>query len=111
MSVRSFNANVSTFKYDAARAVLRGLKLNGMEILKKAKSSHGSDCSLSCTSDDAPIGRCRCMRVYRLRVLRSGDWLLLMGDAAEGYKVQLQGPYHHGTELSYGGGFWNRVSL
>ena len=78
-------------------------------IVAKARSEHGSDCPGECAGK--PMGRCRCMRVLRLRVDGSGDWLLVFGDCQEGKKVQLQGPYHEDTELSYGGGFWCKVNV
>ena len=113
--VAAFNARHSTFKYDEARSMLHVLKAWGMRVLKSARSAHGSDCNEQCMlgNGTAPsrIAGCRCIRVYRLRVEGSGDWLLLFGDMQEGYKVQLQGPYHHDTPLSYGGGFWCKVSL
>jgi len=94
---------------EAARAVLRGFKLAGCEIVKRERSAHGSDCSCAPDHQNGPMGQCRCLRVMRLRVPSAGDWLLIFGDCTESQTVRLQGPYNRETVLSYGGGFWNRV--
>ena len=104
-------AVVCELRDDAARQVLRGLKLAGAEIISRKRSPHGSDCDCSPEHVNGPMGHCRCLRVFRLRVPRGGDWLLLFGDIQEGGKVRLQGPYQTETPLSYGGGFWERVDL
>ena len=97
----------------AARQVLRGLHIAGMEIVGRARSMHNSDCSSSCEGQTEPhsILRCRCIRVLRLRVHSAGDWLLLFGDRQENQIVQLQGPYDKDAKLSYGGGFWHKVEV
>lgn len=116
--VRAFNArNVRTYKRDGedstrdARAILRGLHARGMRILAHKRSPHGSDCDCREEHLEGPMGSCRCVRVLRARVDGSGDWLLVWGDLAEGGAFQLQGPYHHDSALSYGGGFWKWVTL
>ncbi len=99
---------------DAARQVLRGFARAGVEIVGRARSPHGSDCSSSCEDgSNRTIGQCRCMRVMRLRVKRT-DWLLVFGDRVESMgavTVRLQGPYEASVPLAYGGGFWNKVEV
>jgi hypothetical protein len=110
--VALFNRRMRVYKGELAREALRGLKrAGGLRILVKARSPHGSDCHAACGPYSAPASECRCIRALRLRGDGSGDWLLLIGDHAEGGIVQLQGPYHHDTALSYGGGFWCMVRL
>lgn len=99
------------FNGDDARAILRGFKLDGAKIIGSARSAHGSDCSCRAEHLTGPMGRCRCIRVLRLRVPGSGDWLLVFGDCAESMTVRLQGPYTYDAALSYGGGFWTKVTL
>lgn len=105
------NAAACEFREDAARQVLRGLKLGGAEVVSRARSPHGSDCPCAEGHTSGPMGQCRCVRVVRLRVPRAGDWLLVFGDCAEGRTVRLQGPYSESTALGYGGGFWTRVQV
>lgn len=110
---------VCELRNEAARTVLRGLNAAGLEIVGKARSPHGSDCS--CDAEHGmvreygyqafPMGQCRCLRVMRLRVHRGGDWLLIFGDCQEGKTVRLQGPYTPDTPLHYGGGFWEAVEV
>lgn len=95
----------------AARQVLRGLKLAGIEIVSRARSAHGSDCACDDAHTSGPMGHCRCLRVMRLRVRRGGDWLLVFGDCQESQTVRLLGPYTEATPLHYGGGFWNAVTV
>jgi hypothetical protein len=99
------------FVGDAARHILRGFKLAGIEVVGRARSAHGSDCDCRAEHLSGPMGSCRCIRVVRLRVSGSGDWLLVFGDMAESNTVRLQGPYTYDAALSYGGGFWVKVSL
>lgn len=96
---------------DAARAVLRGLRLAGAAIVARARSPHGSDCDCRDEHLSGPMGQCRCVRVLRLRLPSGGDWLLSFGDCAESRSLRLQGPYTEATALGYGGGFWTRVDV
>jgi hypothetical protein len=96
---------------DAARTVLRGLRLAGASIVVQRRSHHASDCGHEIRGMCERMGDCRCLRVARLRVPRAGDWLLLFGDCAEGPTVRLQGPYTAETPLTYGGGFWAKVEV
>ena len=103
---------------DAARAVLRGLRVAGSRIIRRARSPHGSDCSSDChDGTNKAIGQCRCLRVMRVRVPNAQygggttDWLLIFGDQNEGRTVRLHGPFTTETPLFYGGGFWCRVEV
>lgn len=102
----------------AARQVLRGLAQAGVEIVKRARSPHGSDCNSDCHDGSRKaMNYCRCLRVMRLRVQNAGwekgstDWLLVFGDHQMGPTVRLQGPYPATTPLFYGGGFWCKVEV
>ena len=104
------------FSADAARLVLRGLACNGVTVVRKARSAHGSDCP--CDDHDGHDGHkdgsmrhCRCVRVMRLRTARNGDWLLVFGDYQEGPAFKLSGPYAIDAKLTYGGGFWEGVTV
>jgi hypothetical protein len=99
------------FRDDAARAVLRGLRLAGATIVSHARAAHGSDCPCDDAHLSGPMGTCRCVRVARVRMPGGFDWLLAFGDCQEGHTVRLQGPYAQGTPLHYGGGFWDRVTV
>lgn len=92
----------------AARLVLRGLAHNGVTIVSKERSRHGSDCGPWCDLD-GPMAHCRCVRVLRLRTETNGDWLLCFGDMQEGPQFKLSGPYANDAKLTYGGGFWMPV--
>jgi hypothetical protein len=102
---------VCELRGDAARQVLRGLRLSGAEVIARKRSPHGSDCSCSPDHLNGPMGQCRCIRVMRLRSPRAGDWILVFGDCVESQAMRLQGPFTPETPLSYGGGFWERVEV
>lgn len=61
----------------------------------------------------------RTVRVYRIRGKAIGgfspdlvyDFLFCFGDRGEGPSARLGGPYEPTAELTYGGGFWERVKL
>jgi len=111
-------SQICMLRDSAARQVLRGLGRSGIEIVKRARSPHGSDCQTDCADHKAGIIGCRCLRVMRLRVSNgpystssTTDWLLVFGDQNEGPTVRLQGPYPATTPLFYGGGFWCKVEV
>jgi hypothetical protein len=112
-AVSTFNRRAGKYTGDEARNMLRLLFHGGgaARITGRARSPHGSDCDCSPDHATRTMGECRCVRVFRLRALHSGDWLLYFGDMAEGGSITLQGPYHYDTALSFGGGFWSRVTL
>lgn len=101
----------SDLRDGAARAKLRELVRMGADVVVSARSPHGSDCDCRPEHLHGPMGHCRCVRVVRLRVAGSGDWLLLWGDITESQAFKLQGPYTHDADLSYGGGFWCKVTV
>lgn len=110
-------SQICEFRDAAARQVLRGLGRSGVEVVRRARSAHGSDCQTECAEHKPGIIGCRCLRVMRLRVKNSPwpwtttDWMLLFGDMNEGPTVVLKGPYPETTPLFYGGGFWCKVEV